>query len=212
MWTSKTATNDDDTRRRVAAMRSRQRPENEVPVSVALDAMLGEAADFIVYLSGVRVFRTVLEFRLTALARHRGAGRGLSGALFGHGEQEDRLLLGVEYADGRIGSNLGGFPAGLNQELDPTTPVLMPGGGGGGDRSAETSYYLTPLPPPGPLRIITAWPSRGVAESVTEIPAEPLTDAATRVRVLWNLDPDEQPVQPQPPRVPPGGWFDRSQR
>jgi len=212
MWTSKTATNDDDTRRRVAAMRSRQRPENEVPVSVALDAMLGETADFIVYLSGVRVFRTVLEFRLTALAGHRGAGRGLSGALFGHGEQEDRLLLGVEYADGRIGSNLGGFPAGLNQELDPTTPVLMPGGGGGGDRSAETSYYLTPLPPPGPLRIITAWPSRGVAETVTEIPAEPLTDAATRVRVLWNLDPDEQPVQPQPPRVPPGGWFDRSQR
>ncbi len=119
-------------------MRGHQRPDNEVPVSIALDAVLGETADFIVYVSGVRVFRTVLEFRLTALARHRGAGRGLSGALFGHGEPEDRLLLGVEYADGRTGSNLGGFRTGLNQELDPTTPVLMPGGGGGGDRSAET--------------------------------------------------------------------------
>lgn len=208
MWFSSTSANDDATRRRIEAMRARGRPDNEVPSSVALDAVLGETADFGVYLSGVRVFRAGLEFRITALARHPGAGRGLGGALFGHGEQEDRLLLGVEYADGRIGSNLGPF----NPELDPTAPMLMPGGGAGGDRSADASCYLSPLPPPGTLRIITAWPRRGIAETVTEIPADTLIDAATRVRVLWNLGPDEPPAPPQPPRVPPGGWFDRSQR
>lgn len=131
------------------------------------------------------LLRTVLEFRLTALAGHRSPGHGLGGALFGHGEQHDQLLLGVEYADGRTGSNLSGFRVGLDLQLDPSTPILMPGGGGGGERSADVSYYLSPLPPPGPLRIITAWPSRGVAETVTEVPAGPLIEAATRVRVLW---------------------------
>ncbi len=184
-----------------------------MPVSVSLNAVLGEAADCVVYLSGVHAFSTVLEFRLTARARHRSPGRGLGGAMFGHGDHEDRLLLGVEYADGRTGSNLGGFRAGLDVQLDPTSPVLMPGGGGGGERSADVSFQLSPLPPPGPLRIITAWPSRGIAETVTEVRAEPLIDAAARVRVLWDLDPDElPPAPPQPPSVPPGSWFDRSQQ
>lgn len=66
------------------------------------------------------------------LARHSNAGRELGGALFGHGEPDDRLLLGVEYADGRTGSNLGGFRGGLDPQLDPATPVLMPGDGGAG--------------------------------------------------------------------------------
>ncbi len=130
-------------------MRRRQPPENELPVSVAVDAVLGETADLVVYTSDVRVFRTVLEFRLTALGRHRGTGRGLGGGLFGHGEQDDRLLLGVEYADGRHGSNLGGFRTGSDPDLDPNAPVLMPGGGSGGDRAVDMSFYLTPLPPLG---------------------------------------------------------------
>lgn len=212
MWNSSSPANDDDARGLVAAMRHRQRPDNEVPVSIALDAVLGEAADFVVYLSGVRAFRALLEFRLTALARHRSGGSGLGGALHGHGEQDDRLLFGVEYADGRTASNLEGLRMGVGSQFDATTPVLWPGGGGGGDRSADMSYYLTPLPPAGALRIITAWPSRGIAETITEIPTATLTDAASRVRVLWDLGPDESPPPPQPPPVPPGSWFDRTQQ
>lgn len=206
--------NDDDARQRVAATRRRQRPDNKVPVSIAFDAVLGEAADVVVYISGVHVFRTVLGFQLIVLARHRSPGRGLSSALFGHGEQPDRLLLGVEYADGGTASNLsGGFRAGRDLQLDPTTPVLMPGSGGGGELSADITFYLSPLPPPGPLPIITGWPGRGIAETVTEVAAAPFIEAATRVRLLWDLDPDEAPPErPRPPDVPPGGWFDRSKR
>ena len=202
---------DDDARQRVAAMRLRQRPDNEVPVSIAFDAVVGEAADLVVYISGVHVFRAVLGFQLTVLARHHSPAPGLTGALFGHGEQPDRLLLGVEYADGRTGSNLSGMRALHDLEFDPLTPVLMQGGGGGGDLSADVTYYLSPLPPPGLLRIITAWPGHGIAETVTEVAAAPFIEAATRVRLLWDLDPDEAPSeQPQPPDMPSGGWFDRS--
>jgi hypothetical protein len=57
MWTSSTPGNADDAQRRVAVIRRRQRPENEVPVSVSLNAVLGEAADCVVYLSGVHAWR-----------------------------------------------------------------------------------------------------------------------------------------------------------
>lgn len=200
--------NDVEARERLTALRRRYRPDNEVPVSVAVDVVLGETPDFVVYLSGVRVFRTVLEFQVTALARHSGTGRDLGRGLFGHGAQEDRLLIGVEYADGRTGSNVG---RGGDEELRPTTPVLLPGGGGGGDRSADTRYYLSPLPPPGPLRIIAAWPGRGLAETVTEIAADPFVEAAEHVRILWDLEPDEPPARPQLPPLPPDSWFARSQ-
>lgn len=144
----------------------------------------------------------------TAAVNRRGGW--LSGGLYGHGDPQDRLLLGIEYADGRSVHNIGRFnPRGNTPLDDVASPVLMPGSGGGGDRSADLSFYLSPLPPPGPLRIITAWPGRGLPETVTEVAAEPFIEAAAGVRVLWELDEAEAlPGPPPPPNVPPGSWFD----
>jgi hypothetical protein len=208
MWSSSVSSGD-DARQHFEPIRQRQRPDNEIPVSVPVDAVLIDTADIVAYVGGVRVFRAGVEFRLTVLSRHRGRGRDLGGALFGHGEQQDRLLLGVEYADGRTASNLGGPRNARDPNLDPATPVLMPGGGGGGGRSAEMSMYLTPLPPPGTLRIVTAWPSRSIAETVTEVPAELFTAAATGARVLWDLESEEPSAPPPAPAPPPGSWFER---
>lgn len=99
----------------MATIRRRQRRADEVPVTVAVDAVLAESEDLVVCLSGVRVFTTGLDLRLMAMARtadarHRRAGLG--GALFGHGDPQDRLLLGVEYADGRAGTNVRGMGPG----------------------------------------------------------------------------------------------------
>lgn len=188
------------------------RPENELPVSVALDAVLLRGPDLVVSVRGARAFSTMIEFRLVAASRVRTAGsvHGLSGALFGHGDPADRLLLGVEYSDGRTGNNLGGFRGAWESGLDPASPVLLPGGGGGGDRLVDLAVSLSPLPPPGELRLIAAWPARGLPETATVLEADALVDAASRAVRLWDL-PDEEPLPPPPPQVPPGSWFDRSQ-
>lgn len=182
-------------------------------MSVAVDAVLAESEDLALCLTGVRVFRAGLDFGILAMSRTAGANRGpggLSAGVFGHGDPQDRLLLGIEYADGRAVHNVGAFGPGLDPALDDiATPVLMPGSGGGGERSVDLSFYLSPLPPPGPLRIITAWPGRGLPETVTEVAAERFIEAAPRVRVLWELDDvDQLPGPPPPPDVPPGSWFD----
>lgn len=77
--------------------------------------------------------------------------------------------------------------------------------------AAAMRSCVSPLPPPGPLRIISAWPGRGLAETVTEIAADPFVEAAEHVRILWDLEPDEPPARPQLPPLPPDSWFARSQ-
>ena len=86
----------------MAAVRRRQRPGNEVPVTVTADAVLAESSDLVVCLSGVRVFTTGLDLRLAAMSRpadanHRRAGLG--GGFFVPRDPQDQLLLGIEYAE-----------------------------------------------------------------------------------------------------------------
>ena len=55
-----------------------------------------------------------------------------------------------------------------------------------------------------------AWPSKGIADTVTELPAVEIAEAAGRVRRLWpprQHDDDEPEPEPDPPQLPAGSWF-----
>src|SRR5689334_13849844 len=75
----------------------------------------------------------------------------------------DRLLLGLEYPDGQRASTLqdmrmlgpGAVPDG--QQL-----VLVQQGGGGGEQSVNQTYWVSPLPPEGPMTFVLAWPAFGM--------------------------------------------------
>jgi hypothetical protein len=85
-----------------------------------------------------------------------------------------------------------------------------PGGcGGGSRRRTDLPYLLTPLPPPGPLRLVTAWPVQGVPETGVEVHLGDVADTAAQVRRLWEVQPEEPIVPPSPPPFEPGGWFAR---
>jgi hypothetical protein len=189
MWSSTpSGSGDEEARRKMAAIRRRMRPDNELPVSVAVDAVLTRSKELVVYLSGARVYSTVVEFRLSVLSNapdDHASRAGMSAAVFGHGDSSDRLLLGVEYADGRTGNNLHGFRGAVDSEADARKPVLLPAGGGGGDRMVDLAVCLSPLPVPGTLRFIAAWPARGLPETVTQLDADGLVDASARVVRLW---------------------------
>jgi hypothetical protein len=199
---------DEDERVRQEAFRRRQRPDNEVPVSVAVDAVLLEGIDSAVLLGNVQVFSNGFAFSITAMTRHHPAPPGVAGvnSLHPYGETADSFLLGVEYADGRSTSTL---PNHHGPWGDPASDALslMAGGGSGGSRYADAAYYLSPLPPAGVVRFIAVWPSLGLPETITEIPADQILTAASRVRRLWAWEP-EPPYTPPAPEVPAGGWFE----
>jgi hypothetical protein len=195
---------DEAERRRIQSLRERRAPENEVPVSVAFDAVLVSTEDLAVYVSGLRVFGNGVDFALELRARRREADRHGELHEVLHGRRRSQLLVGVEFSDGRRCSNVG-----LRLlEAHGDEPTLWPGGGGGGGRTADLSLFLSPLPPPGELRLVTAWPGQGIPDTVTLLPTEEILDAADRVTELWPWEPEvHEATPPERPEVPDDSWF-----
>jgi hypothetical protein len=198
--------------RRVAA------PENEFPAPVGVAAALAQTGDVAVGLTQVEAFST--GFRFTLSVRLRQPRPDLApGGLFMlvssshsypgvHLPLENRLLLGLEYADGRRTSNLTDpRMGGPGSDLDEERLLLVPQGGGGSDTHLDQAFWVSPLPPRGPVTVVLTWPVMGLAESRTVIDGDAVTAAASGSLVLWpDQPPQDPPPQPPPPR-PTGGWF-----
>lgn len=119
---------------------------------------------------------------------------------------DERLLLGLEYSDGRRTSTLDAGFGGLG----PTSGdhlVLMQNGGSGAETSFDETYWVAPLPPDGPVAFIVSWSAFGVPESRLELDGGAILVAASRSRTLWPPQRVESPPEPTPPARPTSGWF-----
>jgi hypothetical protein len=182
-------------------------PDNELPVAVPLNVVLARTDDVALALVGATVYSTGVAFDMVVRARsvpEEVGPWGIDSLLWGHGPQKpvDRLLFGVEFSDGSRVTNVRDFPPGPG-------PALMQRSGTGGQRGAEQGWWLTPLPPEGPLRLVVRGAALGIEETVTEVDAAPFRRAADDVVELWPWTPPDDPGPPPPPLpdVPPDSWF-----
>lgn len=119
-----------------------------------------------------------------------------------HGPGSGAFLVGVEFADGRRASTLPGAGAdGI---------VFRSGGGSGGEASLEQSWWLSPVPQPGPLRFVVRCAELGIEETAVELDGTAIAAAVADVETLWPWEPprDSAP-EPPPPDLPTGSWFVR---
>ncbi|SDO08130.1 hypothetical protein [Geodermatophilus sp. DSM 45219] len=192
---------DDELHRRMSP------PDNEVPVALPQNLLLGRTDDVAVALLGLQVYSTGVSFDLAVRARAGavlGAGRSLNELFWEHRPgAAQQFLFGVEFADGRRASNLPG--PGRADDV-----VFHSGGGGGGDTSIDQSWWLSPLPPEGPLRLVVRCPDLDLAESVVELDGSEIQRAAQHVVVLWPWeaprDHGHEEALPSPD-LPADSWF-----
>jgi hypothetical protein len=189
-------------------------PENELPVPVAQSAVLWRGDGLVVALVGGHAHRTGIELHVTVRQRVEEPAQGpqLHQLMGGPpGVDDARLVLGVGYADGRRGSTL------RRHETLPTLPgepeplSVRDSSGGGGATCMDLSYWVRPVPPPGPLTIAVWCEALGIDETVTTLDGTAWAEAASRVEVLWPWHfPTPSAWEPPRPNLPAGGWFEQS--
>ena len=179
-------------------------PEDVLAGVVPVELVLGRSSSTVVLLTGIRAFPTGLSMSLGVRVRSR--GRAVHPQLYQqvfnkphHREQgpswrPGQLTWGFELADGRRASNVDPAPwseqpTGPDGTPDvtwlPSRPVLIGAGGHAGARVIEGGYWLWPLPPPGPVRVVCQWLERGIEHSAHELDGEAFQRAAQRARPIW---------------------------
>ncbi|MCW2996158.1 MAG: hypothetical protein JWQ18_3653 [Conexibacter sp.] len=174
-------------------------PETVVLATAALDVLLARTADWAAWLGGVAVAPTGFELTLTVLGRVAALEpQAMAPRLDGAGEASPRF--GVGFADGRkaVGGDRHLHERRLTGDAAKEI-VLWPRGGSGGRRRWTQSFWLWPLPPPGPLTFALSWPAEGIDEVLVEVDSGPIREAAGRAVELW---PDDRPLPP----VGGSGW------
>jgi hypothetical protein len=110
------------------------------------------------------------------------------------GERRDSLpaqllRVGVQFADGRRATNIAGH------DRPVQGPVMWPLSGGGHGRAGESSfhggYWISPLPPPGPVTVVCEWPAVGIPTVRHDVDAQGILDGAQRAEAIF---PDDQHV------------------
>ena len=173
-------------------------PDNVIPGAVALDAVMAASSKAVVLVSVPWAcpvgFWYGLSIRLREPQPHgtpeigplfEPHGRDLeSGSpLFGAGE---RFHFTLAFADGRTPRFPGAITAPSPADPEPDDQIAHRGlmGKATAQRSYST-WWVWPLPPPGPLSFLCSWPAMAIGKTCVEMDSGPIRDAAARAIELW---------------------------
>jgi hypothetical protein len=180
-------------------------PEDHVPGVVPAELVLATGDDAAVFITRIAAYPQGFEFDAELLTREampRDYGvvdhfEVIDDADRPQGEIPPHVVrLGIGFSDGRRISSVGTMLDGSSTSLigasddeeppDPEQQILMtPSGGSGSLRRSTQTYWVWPLPPPGPLTFACEWPAFGIEDTTVEIDADVIREAAARARSVW---------------------------
>lgn len=162
-------------------------PEDQLPGVVPLETVLNQSANVAVLLTGMRVYPRGVAMVLGVRLRQRlpGMDMWVFDDVFDHRRfeepidaawQQGRLRWGFVFDGGAEIDNLG---------MSANEIYLHGGGGGGHEQSCDRDYWLSSLPPSGPLDVFCEWPRAGLPLTTQSLDAASILQAADRSRPLW---------------------------
>ena len=162
-------------------------PSGTLPGVVALEIVLAQSRTAAVCLSRLAAYPVGFEVDVLTLSHPDGDELDPMG--FGPhrrrpGGPDERLRLGVQFADGAKATNIGARP-GVEPGAAPKGPVLRGAAGGGGSGRWRQTFWVWPLPPAGPFAFVCEWPAAGIPVTRYEIDAALILDAARRALVIF---------------------------
>ncbi len=176
-----------------AELRARQArispPPHELPVTLAVPLVVGRGQDVVVALTAVQVYREGISLEVLVRMSTSPPGRSLSQLIAGGAGagRESRLLLGVEFPDGRsavAGDRLERYFGNERAEGEPRLTAYR-GMGGVEDTAWDQQYWLAPVPPAGPLAFVCTWPAGNIPVTRTVLEGVDLPAAAAGSTLLW---------------------------
>ena len=190
-------------------------PDNEAPVAVPTSTVLGRGPDAAVLLTSALAYSTGTEFALSIRVRRRARRRSvpLHQLITGFGPDEidanRAFLLGVQHADGRrtMTSGRHGAPTPANEDGEQALSLAL-GSSNGSDNTYDLRFWLSPLPPPGPVTMVCRWPEFDIDETKVTLDGTAIAAAGSAAVELWPPEsPEAQVPAPMTTLLPDSGWF-----
>lgn len=162
------------------------RPEGVIAGSVALELVLAQSASAVVGVGQFGAYKSGFELVLVVVAFDEDLDLdfGMPNGFPPHRRRREQpepneiFRFGVEYADGSKAQD-------FSRRFFPPSDEKRPGprishrGGSSSDDEWRHRLWITPLPPKGPLKFAVEWPVAGIPETITELDATPLREAAS---------------------------------
>lgn len=168
----------------------RGKPAYEVPASAPGDAVLIRTDEAVVWIGAVRAYSNGFEFTLRALREEPPGASPLvvrpfpPADPFASADREGALRVGLRYADGRQAATRRWIrlppPVFSRRVEDPRAILLAELQGGGDELTWDADFWVSPLPPHGPVLFYASWPDAGAAEQRAAFDGTAIRAAAAR--------------------------------
>jgi len=174
-------------------------PHGAVGAPVPAVILLAKTGEVGLGVTGVLAFPTGFAFTLVTFLRSGTADLDpwVHGGRRGRSLPDDLMRFGVEFGDGQKVTNLS-RAAFVPPDDGPALEEL---GGSGGEHEWQQEYWVSPLPPPGPLTFVCEWPARALGLTRVAIDADLVLEASGAAVAIW---PEDEPFA----EVDEGDWDD----
>ena len=159
-------------------------PQDEVGVLALSSFLVARTPEVVVAVRGITAYSDGLHLSVVVLFADEQKSETIDYSMNDFSRSPGRFRFGTVFADGRTATT-GTRDSPVVETAQPDAPALVLLRADSRGLLWNGEYWLSPLPPAGPLVVGCRWPDRGIPETLVEIDPAPLLSAAANSSPVW---------------------------